>query len=330
MKNFTKGVLVMAVTLVVLPLASMLFNAVFPKPIPENAVSVSNTAILGLKSVKILDFLTDTPYEIPLDEYLTQAVLATTEPSCEAELLKAQAVLMRTYILNRRLCELEEKTAELSGCDISTESGKYSKLLSDTEGKILYGEEYEAFKEKVQKAVADTKGECLFYNGEPCVVAFCKACGGATESAKEVLGQEIEYLKSTPCPDTFSQEISLTQDEVFARISLNCVATLSGEPKNWVRLQSVVLPSGFVKEVALGEGYLTSGERLAYWLNLPSAKFSVKYSREAQKFIFTVYGSGHLVGLCHEGACILARNGNTYQEIIEYYMQGAEIVKNPD
>ena len=328
MKNFTKGVLVMALTLVILPLITVLLQTVFPKPIPQNEIAASTRLVSQLETVKILDFLSDTPYEISLDEYLTQAVLATAEPDYHQEVLKAQAVLMRTYILNRRLCELESPTLELFGCDISTESGKYSKLLSDTEGEILYGEAYTAFKEKVVSAVTSTKGEYLFYNGEPCVVAFCYACGGATESAEEVLGQSVDYLKSVWCPDTFLQEITYTQDEVFARISLNCPATLTGEPKNWVRLQSVVLPSGFVKEVALGDGYLASGSQLASWLNLPSAKFSVKYSSDTKKFTFTVLGSGHLVGLCHKGSCIMAQKGSTYQEIIRYYMPSVEIVKN--
>ena len=58
---------------------------------------------------------------------------------------------------------------------------------------------------------------------------------------------------------------------------------------------------------------------------LKSAKFDCRIDGETIKFL--VLGYGHGVGLSQSGSDSLAKQGKNYQEIIEHYYQGVEIVK---
>ena len=61
-------------------------------------------------------------------------------------------------------------------------------------------------------------------------------------------------------------------------------------------------------------------------LDLRSACFDVKFENDA--FTFTVYGYGHGVGMSQYGANYMAKQGNTYKEILGWYYKGCSIAKN--
>ncbi len=328
MKNFAKGVAIMSALLIALPIISMAVGKLMPPQSVPTVATPQNPDFSEISTVKIYSEQIGEIVELPLNDFLVRAVMASVKPSFEPEIIKAQAVLMRTYILNRHESEKASPTKELLGCDIGTDPEKYVRLLTDAEGKILYGEEYPEFKSLVMQCVLQTAGEYAFYGGKPIVAAYFLASGGQTESAATVLGEEIPYLQSvlSPYDDDFTTEAVYTKDELFARISTKCSANLLGEPQSWVTLSSVS-PSGYVKEVTLGDSLKVSGSELSRWLNLPSARFKMSYIAEFERFNFTVYGSGHLVGLSILGGNEMAKQGSTYAEILEFYLQGIEIVE---
>jgi stage II sporulation protein D len=115
---------------------------------------------------------------IPLQQYLYGVLPGEIEASSHPEALKAQAVAARTYTINN--------------------FGKHSSLgfdLCNTTGCQVYkGFSVEA--QSTNKAVDDTKGQIVTYNGKPAQVFYFSSSGGRTEDVQYVWGSQIPYLKS--------------------------------------------------------------------------------------------------------------------------------------
>lgn len=58
---------------------------------------------------------------------------------------------------------------------------------------------------------------------------------------------------------------------------------------------------------------------------LKSANFEIV--KEGDNIIFRVLGNGHGVGMSQTGADSLAKQGNTYQDILKHFYTGIEITK---
>lgn len=115
---------------------------------------------------------------LPLEEYINGVVPCEIEWDSHPEALKAQAVAARTYALGNL--------------------GKYSTLgfdLCNTVSSQVYrGFDYE--RETTNKAVDDTKGKVIYYDGGLARVFYFSSSGGMTETAKNVWSSEIPYLQS--------------------------------------------------------------------------------------------------------------------------------------
>ena len=79
---------------------------------------------------------------------------------------------------------------------------------------------------------------------------------------------------------------------------------------------------GRVKTIKLGNLEL-SGVEVRNLLGLRSANFTVEISENNIKFI--VKGYGHGVGMSQTGADALAKQGESYENIIKHYYTGVEI-----
>ena len=324
MKDFFRGLAMITATLLIFPAVPYLIG-VFAPPEPE-AVEASAEAVFEapetaefISEVRVYDTVKQRAITLTAEEYLAAALAAQLSPEAEPELLKAQAVLMYTYILKRRLDETEAPTAELFGCDISTDSSKYPRLyLGDDEALDL---------SVYRDAANAVLGEYCAYLDEPISVAYCYSAGTATESAETVLGIDVPYLQSVPSaePDAYYTTVSYTSDEVFARLTTTDSGyVLLGGAEGWITPKETA-PSGYVKSVYLDSRFVVSGAEIASLLNLPSARFTYRYSSATDRFTFTVSGSGSLVGLSQRGGNALAKQGFNYKEILLKYFSDIEI-----
>lgn len=337
MKNFVKGLAFVALALVIIPLIPAIFSADSrrqPKSespaVPAISNNIETKTFDFIDEVSVYDIVSGKVIVYSCGDYLRAAVMASVSPAAEKELLKAQTVLMYTYILGRRIDELAQPTPELQGCDISTDTNKYISLMSDDDAKLIYKENADEYISNVTAAVSEVMGEYISYNSKPIVPAYCFSCGGVTESALTVLGSDVPYLKSVESEydKEYTLEATYTQDELFARISLQSDGiTLLSDPKDWISVKNAT-DSGYVLELLLDSKYTVSGQQFASWLNLPSARFTVSYSDEFQRFIFKISGSGHLVGLSQYGANEMAKNGYTYKSIIQHFFTGVSIQRS--
>ena len=61
---------------------------------------------------------------------------------------------------------------------------------------------------------------------------------------------------------------------------------------------------------------------------LRSAFFS--FSRNGERLLFSGRGYGHGVGLCQEGAMVMAAGGSTFQQIVTFYYRNIIIIDVED
>ncbi len=128
---------------------------------------------------------------LPVERYLTSVISSEMSATSSLELLKAHAVISRSWLL----AQMEKR--RLAGKE---SAAFFSFIKSDDEWIRWYDREdhsifdvcaddhcqrYQGITKttdkRVAQAVKDTKGEILAYNGEICDARFSKCCGGVTE-----------------------------------------------------------------------------------------------------------------------------------------------------
>lgn len=324
MKNFFKGLTVFTLSLLIFPAVPWLIGSVSTE---EAVPAVADIEIkkepaepdipeFKIDEVNVYDPVTEREITLTAREYVASALAAQLSQDNPRELLKAQAVLMYTYILKRRADEIKSPTPDLHGCDVSTDYKKYPRLILGEKETV----DISAYRE-----IADeVAGEYLSYGGEPITVAYCRAAGLSTESALTVLGEDVPYLKAVDSfeTDEYITTVSYTSDEVFARLTTTSDGyVLLGDPDGWIGI-SEAEPDGYVRKATLDGRFILSGSELASLLNLPSAKFTFRYSGASDRFTFTVSGCGSLVGMSQRGAAAMAAEGMDYREILGHFFVG--------
>ncbi len=115
---------------------------------------------------------------LSLEEYLYGVVPYEIEASSHIEALKAQAVAARTYTVN----------------NIRKHSKYGFDLCPTTYCQVYRG--YSGETQSTNRAVDETKGKIVTYQGKPAQVFYFSSSGGRTEDVKNVWGSDIPYLKS--------------------------------------------------------------------------------------------------------------------------------------
>jgi SpoIID/LytB domain protein len=151
----------------------------------------------GLRIIQRSDGLT-VINDVPLEEYVTSVVSSEMSASCPLELLKAHAVISRSWL--RFQSEPFRAPEGIAANEIVRWYGRESHpdfdVCADDHCQRYQGIT-KAFSEAASKAVSATNGEFLLYKGEICDARFSKCCGGITEVYSTAWeDQEIPYLTS--------------------------------------------------------------------------------------------------------------------------------------
>jgi len=169
-------------------------------------------------------------------EYLVGAVAAEMPVGYHEEALKAQAVACFTYALYNKAQQEKTPDKGLSGAYLSDSTTEHQGYLSASERRDKWGEKYDDYEDKIEKAAKEVLRKALVCDGEYIIAAFHSICSGRTESAKVVWGEEISYLKSVVSdgdklsPD-FSDTIALTTEQFCELLSLK---KTDAEPSKWL------------------------------------------------------------------------------------------------
>ena len=293
----------------------------------------------GLKFIVEGDRITAINH-ISLENYLLSVISSEMNSDSPLELLKAHAVISRSWVLRRVLARAEGLPGlPHEGFDVCADDHcqRYQGLT------MVAGD-------KARKAVDETWGETLKYDGGICDTRYSKCCGGLTERFSACWEDiDFPYLKSVEDPWCDCEDSS-----VLSTV-LNDYDLETRDFHNWTARYGIPEISALIEEKSgrhigtlkaltplergdsgrivrlLIEGSEDSFEvskeleirRVLSPTHLKSSWFDARF--EGGELILEGRGWGHGVGLCQIGAAAMAAAGKTYREILEFYYTGAYV-----
>jgi SpoIID/LytB domain protein len=141
--------------------------------------------------------------DVSLEDYVTSVISSEMSPSCPLELLKAHAVISRSWLRFPKENPARVKRSQSRDLD-SREILRWYGREAHLEFEVCaddHCQRYQgitkAWSPAAAEAVRATGSEFLRYNGATCDARFSKSCGGITERyATAWDDQEIPYLES--------------------------------------------------------------------------------------------------------------------------------------
>lgn len=277
--------------------------------------------ILADRKFKILDTSTNEILTLTDEEFLIGAVAVEMPPSYETEALKAQCVAAYTCYAKKRAEERENPHEELRGADFSADLSQKQIYLTPDRMKLDCGDSYDEVYAVYKSVVEIVKDEILTYNGEIITCTYFAISSGKTDSFEDIFGKDLPYLTAVSSPyDVFApdykSEKSVSADDFKKAIEkISDEVDFSDKEDKWIG-NIELTASGSVKIIEIGDKKF-SGAEIRSALGLRSACFEVEYKNG--KFVFTVKGYGHNVGMSQYGANEMAKNGSNYRQILEHY-----------
>lgn len=263
--------------------------------------------------------------KMTLADYLWGVVAAEMPASFELEALKAQAVAARTYWAS------QSGSSKHVGADICEDSSCCQAYISRATAQENWAERAADYTAHIEQAVAQTDGLCVSYEGKPIQALFFSSAPGSTVDAQTVWGRAVPYLVSVDSPEgeevpNYRSELTVSTGEFRALVREQFPkADLTGPVSGWLS-DFVWEPSGTVNTVKVG-GVIVTGSQVRKLLGLRSACFGVSVSGD--KMTFHVTGYGHGVGMSQYGANAMARQGESFEDILTWYYTGAQVSELP-
>ena len=284
----------------------------------EFIVTANGNKLNAINVIDIEDYLRGVvPYEIgKLDE-------------SKFEALKAQAVAARTYAYKH----FGSRVAQ--GFDV----------YADTRDQVYKG--LHSATELTDKAVRETEGVVMTYNGEFITAYYHSTCGGETEGVVTWGRPDHPYLKNKPdlrpdgtpwCRESNYTEWTreFTEDELRDLFQINAKEAKANVP-SFSSIKSMhiqdTLKSGRIHTLVIetNNGSFTAKADKIRWLFkrggtiLPSSFFRIH--KNGNEWILKGKGFGHGVGLCQMGARARAQAGQSYIQILTHYYPGITLEK---
>lgn len=294
---------------------------------PQRQVVATPASQRGVDSFLIKDTATGQVNEVSLQDFVRGAVAAEMPVSFHPEALKAQAVAAHTFALHNHLVQEENADSALNGADFEADPSGMKVYITEAQAKAFYGENGDRYWEKICEAADSVLPYVLEYDDEPIVAAYHAISAGQTEDAANVWTGSAPYLQSADSPGDilapdYETTVTLSTQELRELLlAAYPDLELQEDPGEWFG-DETRSESGYVVEIQVG-GQTLHGKELRELLGLRSHNFDVLYTDTG--FTFDVYGYGHGVGLSQYGADFLARQGKTFDEILDNYYTGAAL-----
>lgn len=256
---------------------------------------------------------------LDVDEYLCGVLAGEMRSDWPAEALKAQAILARTFLFD--FLTRNESSAYSTEADISTD--------------VKESQAYDAqgIDENIKKAVADTKGMVIAYEGEYIKAWFHSCAGGQTALANEGLNYaegNPPYIESVSSDESMASEEFRTWAASFSEDDL--VSALSGAGYQVDSIDSMKItdkgPSGRAVTIHVNDLDIHAADfRIALNPLVFRSTLLDSFTYENGELQASGKGFGHGVGMSQWGAYTMATNGVNADEIIKHYFQNVEIVQ---
>ena len=257
--------------------------------------------------------------EMPMETYIRGVVAGEMDPKWPMEALAAQAIIARTFTLQKIE---QEGGVPQRGAHASTDI-----------------EEFQAYSEAditdaVEQAVETTRGQVLCHDGALIRSWFSAYAGPRTALADEGLDFEEGNPPYIQIVDSPGQEIIPEEEgnwsESFPLDQVReAVRGLTGEDPGAIETVEIAErgPSGRAVSLAINDQEVSAPElRLALGSTEMRSTFLEEISVEGDSVQMAGSGFGHGVGLCQWGARAMAEDGNSPGEIVNYFYKNIDLV----
>ena len=281
---------------------------------------------------------------LDLEDYLCSVISSEMSANSPKELLKAHAVISRSWAI-RQIVNRKSSNRKLhEGFDLCADD---------------HCQRYEGLRrmnERAVQAVRETAGQVLLYNDAVCDCRYYKCCGGRSELWRTCWEDiDVPYIQSVECPycgrvsaktlrlvlNDYDQEttdfhdwkVTYTADEL-GQIIREKSGIDFGEIVDLIPLHRGA--SGRIDSLQIVGTKHTEiiGKELKIrlWLSrscLYSSWFEVSHNPSPvtgnPSWTLTGHGWGHGAGLCQIGAAQMAEEGYTYEQILAHYYVGSRL-----
>lgn len=301
--------------------------------------------------IKLLLSETNEVVELSLDEYIMGVLVGEMPVTYELEALKAQAVVARTYTLNKIINSAgshvnADMCDDINHCQ-AYKTKEYALTCWDDE------EENEKWN-KIKTAVLETKNEVITYDDKLINAFFHANSGGKTEDSLNIWGREnIPYLKSVVGneEDIFLEKVTFTYEEFEKIMTENFLEydkliqssqenpsndsvnkDIKNDENNSEENHKILIEknikileknsSGRVSKVKISNITL-DGTEVRSLFGLRSTFFDIDMTQN--NITFNTKGYGHGIGLSQDGANSMAKKGSLYKDIIQHFYSNVEI-----
>lgn len=253
--------------------------------------------------------------KVDAEEYLIGLVAAAIPADYEVETLKAQAIMERTYLYKAMEGKNDIDEEELS------RSTWNIKEMEERWGRERFQEYYN----KIGKAVAETKGMVLTYEGTCIDALYHRVSVGKTRTDVNGL---CPYLVSRDSQwdleaDGYLQTRVLTEDEFAAAIN-SIDPDMQVNPEGILSTVQIITSdeNGYITLMQIG-GYQFLAVNVAEALNVYSTCMEIE--EYEGKIRVSAKGIGQGYGVSQYGANCMAKEGKGAEEILSYYYENIVI-----
>ena len=302
---------------------------------------------------------------LDVEDYLTSVITSEMSATSSIELLKAHAVISRSWVL-RPMLNKEQGTKSKDGY---TDTPERRIVWYERDAHVGFDvcaddhcQRYEGITRRdanpeaarrVKEAVEATRGLVLVDptdNNAICDTRFYKCCGGQTELFENAWADHhYRYLESVSCP------YCNTKDERVLSQVLNNYDRETQDFYRWTVRYTAAALSAIIRErsgidfgeiIALNPIKRGASGRI-YELEIIGSKHQMIVGKELEirkwlsrsclyssafevervgtDWVLKGKGWGHGVGLCQIGAAVMADQGYTYEQILAHYYPGAKL-----
>jgi stage II sporulation protein D len=274
--------------------------------------------------------------ELPLESYIKGVVASEMPTNFYLEALKAQALVARTYIIDRLLRQDfsdMKHWGEIAKTAYVTDTVQHQVFSTEEQLKQRWGKNYTKNWELMQQAVDKTRAKVITYQGKPIYAAFFSISNGWTENSEDYFQAKYPYLRSV---DSLWDKRSPKYEKTKTWKMTDFVKQLSSKTgkkiavpvstdQPFMRVQKRT-SGNRIARIQVGDKEF-SGREVREALQLASADFS--WQIKGKHIVITTRGYGHGVGMSQWGAHLMAQQGKKAEEIVQYYYQGVQVEKMP-
>ena len=380
-QNSRQGTFTARITDKGISLETGIYDTLFIEPAQDNATFSLHGVTIGKEFhwqqqemqtfqgsliLRIIDGELHAINRIAIEDYLTSVIASEMSGTSSVELLKAHAIISRSWLLaqlerDERLKMKDKRPSEEDNFQLSTfnfqlvrwydrEAHTHFDVCADDHCQRYQGVSRKVTPQVVE-AIRATRGIVLSYEGEVCDARFSKCCGGKTE-LYESCWDDTPHPYLSVVDDPFCN----THDEKVLSEVLNhydqstsfyrwTVEYSQEELSELVRrrggfdygdiMDLIPIergPSGRIVRLQIVGTKATRiiGKELEIRRTLSESHlYSSAFDVEKRDGHFVLHGAGwgHGVGLCQIGAAVMGSQGYSHEEILHHYYPEAELTE---